>query len=136
MIRRPPKSILTDTLVPSTSLFRSAVLFDAVDGFCEGIGFTPAQIRRLFVKATALGIPVKLHAEQLSDLKGAVLAAEFGSLSADHLEYLAEEDVPRLAEAGLVAVLLTGAYYAFSEPQLPTNETKRVKGRKRAVDTH
>ncbi|MBA4164886.1 MAG: imidazolonepropionase [Erythrobacter sp.] len=113
----------------------AAGLVDAVDGFCEGIGFNRAQIARLFVKATALGIPVKLHAEQLSDLKGAVLAAEFGALSADHLEYLAEEDVPRLAEAGLVAVMLPGAYYALRETQLPPIEAMRVNGVAMAVAT-
>lgn len=108
-------------------------LVDAVDGFCEGIGFNRAQIARLFDRAAALGIPVKLHAEQLSDLKGAVLAAEFGALSADHLEYLAEEDVPRLAEAGLVAVMLPGAFYALRETQLPPIEAIRRHGLPMAV---
>lgn len=110
-------------------------LIDAVDGFCEGIGFSPAQIRRVFEAARALNLPVKLHAEQLSDLKGAVLTAQFDGLSADHLEYLAEEDVPRLAEAGTVAVLLPGAFYALRETRLPPVETLRKHGVAMAVAT-
>ncbi|PZT88239.1 MAG: imidazolonepropionase [Citromicrobium sp.] len=110
-------------------------LIDAVDGFCEGIGFSPAQIRRVFEAARALDLPVKLHAEQLSDLKGAVLTAQFDGLSADHLEYLAEEDVPRLAEAGTVAVLLPGAFYALRETKLPPVEALRKHGVAMAVAT-
>ena len=88
-------------------------LADAVDGFCEGIAFTPAQIGRVFDRARALGLPVKLHAEQLSDLGGAGLAARHGALSADHLEYAGESGVRALAEAGTVAVLLPGAFYTL-----------------------
>lgn len=110
-------------------------LIDAVDGFCEGIGFSPAQIRRVFDAARALDLPVKLHAEQLSDLKGAVLTAQFDGLSADHLEHLAEEDVPRLAEAGTVAVLLPGAFYALRETKLPPVEALRKHGVAMAVAT-
>ncbi|MBR7513018.1 imidazolonepropionase, partial [Mycobacterium tuberculosis] len=87
-------------------------LVDAVDGFCEGIAFSPAQITRVFDRAKALGSPVKLHAEQLSNLGGAKLAAAYGALSADHLEYLDEDGAKAMAAAGTVAVLLPGAFYA------------------------
>jgi len=94
-------------------------LADAVDVFCEGIGFSPEQTRRLFEAAQVYGLPVKGHVEQLSDLKGAVLTAEFNGLSVDHLEYLAEEDLPTLKAAGTVAVMLPGAFYCLKETQLP-----------------
>ena len=94
-------------------------LVDAVDAFCENIGFTPAQTRRVFEAAAALGVPVKLHAEQLSDSGGAILAAEFGALSCDHLEYLSEAGVRAMRAAGSVAVLLPGAYYFLRETQAP-----------------
>jgi len=110
-------------------------LVDAVDGFCEGIGFTPSQIRRVFEKARELGLPVKLHAEQLSDLKGAILAAEFGALSADHLEYLAEEDVPTLADKGVVAVMLPGAFFALRETEFPPIDALRAHDVPMAVAT-
>jgi len=97
----------------------AAGLIDAVDAFCENIGFTPAQTRRVFVAARALGLPVKLHAEQLSDQDGAALAAEFGALSCDHLEHLSEAGVDAMRVAGSVAVLLPGAYYFLRETQLP-----------------
>jgi imidazolonepropionase len=94
-------------------------LVDAVDAFCEDIGFTTAQTRRIFEAARALGIRVKLHAEQLSNQHGAKLAAEFGALSADHLEHADEESVAALAAAGTVAVLLPGSFYFLRETQLP-----------------
>ena len=94
-------------------------LVDAVDAFCENIGFTPAQTRRVFEAAAALGVPVKLHAEQLSDSGGAILAAEFGALSCDHLEYLSEAGVRAMRAAGSIAVLLPGAYYFLRETQAP-----------------
>jgi imidazolonepropionase len=94
-------------------------LADAVDAFCEGIGFSPAQVRRVFNSALSLGLPVKLHAEQLSNLHGAALAAEFGALSADHLEYLDEDGVAAMAGSGTVAVLLPGAYYFVRETRTP-----------------
>jgi len=97
----------------------AAGLIDAVDAFCEHIGFTPAQTRRVFVAARALGLPVKLHAEQLSDQDGAALAAEFGALSCDHLEYLSEAGADAMRASGSVAVLLPGAYYFLRETQLP-----------------
>lgn len=100
-------------------------LADAVDGFCEGIGFSPAQMRRVFEKAKDLGIPVKLHAEQLSDLSGASLVAEYQGLSADHLEYLSEQSVIDMSNSGTIAVLLPGAFYTLSETKLPPIELLR-----------
>ncbi|NBD30688.1 MAG: imidazolonepropionase [Alphaproteobacteria bacterium] len=94
-------------------------LVDAVDGFCEGIAFTPAQIGQVFEAAQALGLPVKLHAEQLSHLGGAALAARYGALSADHVEYATEDDARALARSGSVATLLPGAFYTLHETQLP-----------------
>ena len=94
-------------------------LADAVDAFCEGIGFTVAQTERVFHKARALGLPIKLHAEQLSDLGGTALAARFGALSADHLEYVSEPSIEAMAESGTVAVLLPGAFYFLRETRKP-----------------
>jgi len=94
-------------------------LADAVDAFCEGIAFTPAQTRRVFAAARAHGLPVKLHADQLSDTGGAALAAEFGALSVDHLEYTSEAGVTAIARAGSVAVLLPGAFHVLRETRLP-----------------
>ena len=94
-------------------------LVDAVDVFCEGIGFSVSQCRRVFATAHALGLPVKAHAEQLSNLGGSSLVAEFGGLSADHVEFLDEAGVAKMAAAGTVAVLLPGAYYFLRETQLP-----------------
>ena len=100
-------------------------LVDAVDGFCEGIGFTPAQIARVFEAARQLSLPVKLHADQLSNLHGAALAARFGALSADHLEHTDEAGVIAMAAAGTVAVILPGAYYFIRETQQPPIEWLR-----------
>lgn len=94
-------------------------LADAVDAFCEGIGFSPAQIERYFKVATSLGMPVKLHAEQLSALGGAKLAAQYQALSADHLEYITEQDVAAMAKSGTVAVILPGAFFILKETQQP-----------------
>jgi imidazolonepropionase len=96
-----------------------AGLADAVDAFCETIGFTPAQTRRVFEAALAHRLPVKLHADQLSDTDGARIAADFGALSADHLEYTNEDGVAAMATRGTVAVLLPGAFYALRETRLP-----------------
>jgi len=96
-----------------------AELADAVDAFCETIAFTPSETRRVFETARALGLPVKLHADQLSDLAGAALAAEFGALSADHLEYTGESGVRAMSAAGSVAVLLPAAFYVLRETRLP-----------------
>lgn len=103
-------------------------LADAVDAFCERIAFTPAQTRRVFEKARALGIPVKLHADQLSDLGGAALAAEFGARSAEHLEHASDDGVRAMAAHGTVAVLLPGAYYALRETKLPPIDAFRANG--------
>ena len=103
-------------------------LVDAVDAFCENIAFSPAQTRRVFETARGLGLPVKLHAEQLSDQGGAALAAEFGALSCDHLEHLSEAGVRAMAAAGSVAVLLPGAYYFLRETRLPPLALLREHG--------
>lgn len=108
-------------------------LVDAVDAFCEGIGFSPAQSRRVFEAARALGLPVKCHADQLSDLSGAALVAEFGGLSADHVEYTGEDAVRRMAQAGSVAVLLPGAFHMLRETQLPPLDAFRAQGVPMAV---
>lgn len=110
-------------------------LVDAVDAFCEGIGFSPAQTRRVFEAARALGLPVKLHADQLSDLGGAALAAEFGGLSADHIEHTSEAGVRAMAESGTVAVLLPGAFHVLRETKLPPLELLRRHGVAMAVAT-
>ena len=100
-------------------------LADAVDGFCENIAFSPNQISRVFEKAKSFGLPVKLHAEQLSNLGGATLAAKYGALSADHLEFLDQTGVEVMGESGTVAVLLPGAFYTLRETQLPPLESLR-----------
>ncbi|EQD81245.1 imidazolonepropionase, partial [mine drainage metagenome] len=94
-------------------------LVDAVDAFCEGIGFSATETRQMFGAARALGLPVKLHADQLSNMQGAALAAEFGALSADHLECTDARGVAALAAAGTVAMLLPGSFYALRETRLP-----------------
>lgn len=103
-------------------------LADAVDAFCEGIGFSPAQTRRVFEAAREHGLPVKLHAEQLSNLHGAALAAEFGALSADHLEHLDAAGIAAMAGAGTTAVLLPGAFYFVRETRLPPVQALRAAG--------
>lgn len=100
-------------------------LVDAVDGFCEGIAFSPEQIARVFDEAQRLGLPVKLHAEQLSHIGGAALAASRGALSADHLEYASDADARLMAKAGTTAVLLPGAFYTLHETRLPPVESFR-----------
>jgi imidazolonepropionase len=110
-------------------------LVDAVDAFCERIGFTHAQTARVFAAAQRLGLPVKLHAEQLSDGGGAALVAQYGGLSADHLEYLSAEGVAAMARAGTVAVLLPGAYYFLREHRMPPLEALRAAGVPLAVAT-
>jgi imidazolonepropionase len=103
-------------------------LADAVDAFCEGIAFSPSQVSRVFARARELGLPVKLHAEQLSNLGGAALAARFGAMSADHLEWLDEAGAAAMAEAGTVAVLLPGAFYVLRETRLPPVDLLRRLG--------
>ena len=103
-------------------------LADAVDAFCETVGFTPAQTDRVLAAARAYGLAVKLHADQLSDLGGAALAARHHALSADHLEYTGADGVRALAQAGTVAVLLPGAFYALRETRLPPVAALRAAG--------
>ena len=110
-------------------------LVDAVDAFCERIAFTPAQTRRVFEAARRLGLPVKLHAEQLSDSGGAALAAEFGALSCEHLEHLSEAGAQAMARAGSVAVLLPGAFYFLREKQMPPIDALRAAGVPIAIST-
>ncbi len=110
-------------------------LVDAVDGFCEGIAFSPSQIARVFDVAVELGLPVKLHAEQLSNLGGAKMAASYGALSADHIEYLDQSGVQAMAAAKTVAVLLPGAFYTLRERQKPPIDALRKHGVAMAVAT-
>jgi imidazolonepropionase len=110
-------------------------LVDAVDAFCEGIGFSPAQTRRLFEAARVLGLPVKLHADQLSDLGGAALAAEFDALSADHIEHTSDAGVRAMAASGTVAVLLPGAFHVLRDTCLPPIDALRAHGVPMAVAT-
>ena len=110
-------------------------LVDAVDAFCEHLAFSPAQVERVFIKARELGLPVKLHAEQLSSLHGSSLAARYQALSADHLEFMTEEDAIAMAQAGTVAVLLPGAFYFLRETQLPPMDALRRHGVKIALSS-
>lgn len=124
--------LVVETMLPT---LHQEGLIDAVDVFCEGIGFSVAQSRRLFERARQLGLPVKAHAEQLSSLGGASLVAEFGGLSADHIEYLTEEDVKAMAGAGTVAVLLPGAFYFLRETKVPPIELLRQHQVPMAIST-
>ncbi|CAN7174864.1 MULTISPECIES: imidazolonepropionase [unclassified Variovorax] len=110
-------------------------LVDAVDVFCERIAFSLAETERVFQAAQALGLPVKLHAEQLSDMGGAALAARYGALSCDHIEHLSAEGIAAMREAGTVAVLLPGAYYTLRDTHLPPIEALRAAGVPMAVST-
>ncbi len=124
--RRPEDYI--DTVIAMLPEVAASGLADAVDAFCERIAFYPEQVARVFEAAVAAGLPVKLHADQLSDLKGAALAARFGALSADHLEYTGEDGVKAMALKGSVAVLLPGAFYVLRETKLPPVEALREAG--------
>ena len=126
---------IDEIAIPSLRAAHAEGLIDAVDAFCETIAFSPAQVERLFLVAQELGLPVKLHAEQLSDLKGAVLAARFAALSADHIEYMAADGVAALASAGSVAVILPGAFYTLRETQIPPIAALRAAGVPMAVAT-
>lgn len=114
--------------IPALRAAHAEGLVDAVDGFCEGIAFSPDQMARVFDVAQELGLPVKLHAEQLSNLGGVRMAASYGALSVDHIEYLTVADVPALANAGTVAVLLPGAFYTLHETQVPPVDALRQHG--------
>jgi imidazolonepropionase len=126
---------IDEIVLPGLEAAHAEGLVDAVDGFCEGIAFSPAQIARVFERAKALSIPVKLHAEQLSNLGGAALAASYSALSADHLEYLDEADAEAMAKAGTVAVLLPGAFYFLHEKQAPPIDALRSAGVPIAIAT-
>jgi len=117
--------LVCDTMMP---VLAREGLIDAVDAFCERIGFSRTQTERVFAKARALGLPVKLHAEQLSDQGGAALAAKYDGLSADHLEYLSTEGIEAMKHAGTVAVLLPGAFYFLRETRLPPLQALRDAG--------
>jgi imidazolonepropionase len=124
--------MICDQMLPQIA---AASLADAVDAFCETIAFSHAQTERIFTRATALGLPVKLHADQLSDGGGAELAARFRALSADHLEYTSEAGIAALARAGTVAVVLPGAYYFLREKQAPPIAALRAAGVPLAIAT-
>ncbi len=113
---------LCDSLLPEVAAHGLA---DAVDAFCEGIAFSPAQVERYFNTAQSLGIPVKIHAEQLSALGGTAMAAGYHALSADHLEYITEQDVAAMSGSGTVAVLLPGAYFVLKETHKPAIDLLR-----------
>jgi imidazolonepropionase len=121
---------ICDVMIPA-----AVGLADAVDAFCESVGFSPEQVARLFEAARAAGLPVKLHAEQLSALHGASLAAAYRALSADHLEYADDADVRAMAEAGTVAVLLPGAFYFMRETRRPPVDLLRAHGVPIAIAT-
>ena len=122
------QAYLDEVVLPGLDEAHAADLVDAVDGFCEGIAFSPAEMAQVFERAKALGLPIKLHAEQLSDLGGAKLAAQYGALSADHLEYLGQDGVDAMAASGTVAVLLPGAFYTLRETQAPPVAALRKAG--------
>ena len=119
---------LDEVCIPALRAASAQGLVDAVDGFCEDIAFSPAQIERVFAVARELGLPVKLHAEQLSHLGGTALAARFGALSADHVEYATDEDASAMAASGTVAVLLPGAFYFIRETKVPPVAAFRAHG--------
>ena len=124
--------LLCEGMIPHVAAHNLA---EAVDGFCEGIAFSPEEITQVFTAAVKHGLRVKLHADQLSDLGGAALAAKFGALSADHLEYTSEAGAAAMAKSGTVAVLLPGAFFTLREMQLPPVEAFRKHGVRMAVST-
>lgn len=124
-----------DAVVQMLPALHAEGLVDAVDGFCERIAFSPAQIERVFNAAQTLGLPVKLHAEQLSDSGGAQLAARYGAISCDHLEWLSEDGARAMTTAGTVAVLLPGAFYFLRETRLPPMDLLRANRVPMAIST-
>jgi imidazolonepropionase len=126
---------IDEVAIPALRTAHAEGLVDAVDGFCEGIAFDTAQIARVFDVAAELGLPVKLHAEQLSNIGGAKLAAAHGAISADHLEYATADDAEALANAGTVAVVLPGAFYTLREAQAPPIQAFRDHGVAMALAT-
>lgn len=125
-------NLICDEMLP---MVHELGLVDAVDAFCESIAFSPDQVRRVFMCAQELGLPIKLHAEQLSDLKGSIMAAEMGAISVDHLEYLAQDGVDAMARSGSVAVILPGAFYYLHETQKPPINALRKASIPMAVAT-
>ena len=123
---------VAETMIPAIAAARAA---DAVDAFCDEIGFTAAETEIVFQAAHAHGLPVKLHAEQLSNQHGAALAARYRALSADHLEWLSDDGIAAMAAAGTVAVLLPGAFYALRETRPPPIDKLRAAGVAMAVAT-
>ena len=130
-----PDSYIDDICIPTLRAAHAEGLIDAVDGFCEGIAFDVVQIARVFDVALELGLPVKLHAEQLSNIGGTQLAARYGALSADHLEYASDADVEALAVSNTVAVILPGAFYTLRETQCPPIQAFRDHGVPMALAT-
>ncbi|UHS60125.1 imidazolonepropionase [Agrobacterium vaccinii] len=126
---------IADVVLPGMERGHAEGLIDAVDGFCEGIAFSVEEMRMVFDKAKSLCLPVKLHAEQLSNLGGSQLAATYGALSADHLEYLDKAGAEALGKTGTVAVLLPGAFYALRETQVPPVQALRDAGADIALAT-
>lgn len=126
---------IDEICLPTLRAAHADSLVDAVDGFCEGIAFSPEQIGRVFDEATRLGLPLKLHAEQLSHLGGTALAARRGALSADHLEYATDDDARLMADSGTLAVLLPGAFYTLRETQCPPVAAFRRHGVPIAIAT-
>ena len=130
-----PDRYIDEVCIPTLRAAHAEGLVDAVDGFCEGIAFNTDQIKRVFDVARELGIPVKLHAEQLSNIGGTRLAAEYGAISIDHVEYANEDDARAMAKSGSVAVLLPGAFYTLHETRLPPIADFRKHGVPMAVAT-
>jgi len=126
---------IEEVCLPALDAAAEAGLADAVDGFCEGIAFSAEEIEPVFARAKDLGLPVKLHAEQLSNIGGTKLAAKYGALSADHVEYADESDAAALACAGSVAVVLPGAFYTLRETQVPPIDAFRSHGVPMALAT-
>ncbi len=126
---------ITEICIPTLRAAHAEGLVDAVDAFCEGIAFQPDQVARVFAVAQQLGLPIRIHAEQLTSLGGTKLAADFGAVSADHIEYLDEDGVQAMAGAGMAAVILPGAYYTLRETQAPPIDLLRKHGVPMAVST-
>ncbi|WP_417474076.1 imidazolonepropionase [Leisingera sp.] len=126
---------IDEVCIPALRAAHAEGLVDAVDGFCENIAFAPAQIERVFKVAQELGLPVKLHAEQLSHQGGTALATQYGALSVDHVEYANEDDARAMADSGSVAVILPGAFYTIRETQMPPIEHFRKHGVPMALAT-
>jgi len=126
---------IQEICLPALEAAAAEGLADAVDGFCEGIAFSVDETEPVFVRAKELGLPVKLHAEQLSNIGGTQLAAKYGALSADHVEYATEDDVQALAQSGSVAVILPGAFYTLHETQIPPVQAFRDHGVPMALAT-